>query len=98
MGARCRSRGHTGCTAHPLVLLLGLSRKESGNVTDRNDLVAAIAAMLYANRATDDAIRAEPPIEALADEAWDLYYKFERVVRTSSHRDGDDQGAPLKAT
>jgi hypothetical protein len=60
-------------------------------VTDRNDLVAAIAAMLYASRATDDAIRAEPPIEALADEAWDLYYKFERVVRTSSHRHGDDQ-------
>ena len=70
----------------------GYRERNGGNVTDKNDLVAAIAAMLYASRATDDAIRAEPPIEALADEAWDLYYKFERVVRTSSHRDGDDPG------
>jgi hypothetical protein len=60
--------------------------KGMGNVTDKNDVVAAIAASRYASRATDDAIRAEPPIEALADEAWDLYYKFERAVRSSSHR------------
>jgi hypothetical protein len=61
-------------------------------VTDKNDLVVAIAASLYASRATDDTIRANPPIEALADEAWDLYYKVERAVRASSHRDGDTAG------
>jgi hypothetical protein len=58
-------------------------------MTDKNDVVAAIAVSLYASRATHDAIRAEPPIEALADEAWDLYYKLERAVRNSSHRHGD---------
>jgi hypothetical protein len=67
----------------------GSIRKEWRDVTDKNDLVAAIAASLYASRATDDAIRAEPPIETLADEAWDLYWKFERAVRSSSHRHGD---------
>jgi hypothetical protein len=66
-------------------------RKELRNVADQNDVVAAIAASLYASRATDDAIRAEPPIQALADEAWDLYYKFERAVRSSSHRHGDGE-------
>jgi hypothetical protein len=60
-------------------------------VTDKNDVVVAIAASLYASRATDDAIRAEPPIEGLADEAWDLYYKLERAVRSSSHHDGDSE-------
>jgi hypothetical protein len=58
-------------------------------MTDKDDVVAAIAASLYASRATEDAIRAEPPIEALADEAWDLYHKFERAVRSSSRRDAD---------
>lgn len=58
-------------------------------MTDKDDVVTAIAASLYASRATDDAIRAEPAIEALAREAWDLYHKLERAVRTSSHRDGD---------
>lgn len=58
-------------------------------MTDKIDIVAAIAASLYASRATDDAIRAEPPVEALADEAWDLYYKLERAVRSSTHRDGE---------
>jgi hypothetical protein len=60
-------------------------------VTDKNDIVTAIAASLYASRATDDAIRGAPPIESLADEAWDLYYKFESAVRSSSHRQGDGQ-------
>jgi hypothetical protein len=46
---------------------------------EENDVVIAIAASLYASRATDDALRAEPPIEALANEAWDLYYKLERA-------------------
>jgi hypothetical protein len=31
-------------------------------MTDKNDVVIAIAASLYASRATDDALRAEPPI------------------------------------
>jgi hypothetical protein len=60
-------------------------------VTDKNDIVTAIAASLYASRATDDAIRGAPPIEALADEAWDLYYTFERAVRSSSHRQGEGE-------
>jgi hypothetical protein len=55
-------------------------------VTDKNDVVIAIAASLYASRATDDALRAEPPIEMLANEAWDLYYKLERAVQDSPRR------------
>ena len=58
-------------------------------VTDKEDVVTAIAASLYASRATEDALRAEPPIDALADEAWDLYHKFERAVRRSPRRDAD---------
>jgi hypothetical protein len=54
------------------------------HVTDKNDVVIAIAASLYASRATGDALRAEPDMEAIATEAWDLYYKLERAVRTSS--------------
>ncbi len=52
-------------------------------MTDKIDVVIAIAASLYASRATDDAVRAEPDIEALANEAWDLYYKMDRAVRIS---------------
>jgi hypothetical protein len=58
---------------------------------DKNDVVVAIAASLYASRATDDALRAEPPIEALANEAWDLYYKLERAVASSPRRHGDGE-------
>jgi hypothetical protein len=50
-------------------------------MTDRNDVVVAIAASLYASRATDDALRAEPSFDLLAREAWDLYHKLERAVR-----------------
>jgi len=63
-------------------------------VTDKNDLVIAIAASLYASRATEDAIRAEPDMEAIAAEAWDLYYKLERAVLNSPRRDGD--GGPFQ--
>ncbi len=59
---------------------------------DKNDVVIAIAASLYASRATDDALRAEPPIEALANEAWDLYYKLEGAVTSSPRRHGDGEG------
>jgi hypothetical protein len=55
-------------------------------MADKNDVVIAIAASLYASRATDDALRAEPPLEALASEAWDLYYKLERAVQSSARR------------
>jgi hypothetical protein len=65
-------------------------------MTDKNDVVVAIAASLYASRATDDAIRAEPDVGAIATEAWDLYYKLERAVRNSSGRHGDG-GPPLPA-
>lgn len=34
-------------------------------MTDTNDVVMAIAASLYASRATDDAIRAEPSMEVI---------------------------------
>jgi hypothetical protein len=47
---------------------------------DKNEVVIAIAASLYASRATDDALRAEPDMESIANEAWDLYYKLERAV------------------
>ena len=61
-------------------------------------MVIAIAASLYASRATDDALRAEPPIEAIVNEAWDLYYKLERAVRTSDrgHGAGEAQLARTK--
>jgi hypothetical protein len=58
-------------------------------MTDTNDVVMAIAASLYASRATDDAIRAEPSMEVIAAEAWDLYYKLERAVRSSPRRHGE---------
>jgi hypothetical protein len=52
-------------------------------MTDKHDVVIAIAASLYASRATEDALRAEPPIEALVKEAWDLYYKLGPAVRSA---------------
>jgi hypothetical protein len=58
-------------------------------MTDTNDVVIAIAASLYASRATDDALRAEPPIQELANGAWDLYHKLERAVRPSPRQHGD---------
>ena len=53
-------------------------------MTDKNDVVIGIAASLYASRATDDALRAEPNLEALANEAWDLYFKLQHAVSESS--------------
>jgi hypothetical protein len=53
-------------------------------MTDRNEVVIGIAASLYASRATDDALRAEPNLEALANEAWELYFKLQRAVSESS--------------
>ncbi len=58
-------------------------------MTDKNDVVIAIAASLYTTRATEDAIRAEPDMQVIATEAWDLYYKLERAVRSSPMRHGD---------
>ncbi len=52
-------------------------------MTDKTDVVIALAASLYASRATDDALRAEPDFEALASEAWALYHKLDRAVRAS---------------
>jgi hypothetical protein len=65
-------------------------------VTDKNEVVIAIGASLYASRATGDVLRAEPEIETIASEAWDFYYKLERAVRSSSRRHGDG-GPPLPA-
>jgi hypothetical protein len=62
---------------------------------DKNDVVIAIGAILYASRVTGDALRAEPDTEAIATEAWELYYKLERALRNSSGRHGD--GGPLPA-
>jgi hypothetical protein len=64
----------------------GAGEEREAHMADKNDVVIAIAASLYASRATDDALRAEPPIEALANEAWDLYYKLERAVQSSPRR------------
>ena len=61
-------------------------------MTDKNDLVVAIAASLYASRATDDALRAEPSFDAIANEAWSLYHKLERAVRSAeagAHAEAD---------
>jgi hypothetical protein len=65
-------------------------------MTDKNEVVIAIAASLYASRVTNDALRAEPDMEAIATDAWDLYYKLERAVRNSSRRHGDGE-PPLPA-
>jgi hypothetical protein len=61
------------------------------HMTDTNDVVIAIAASLYASRMTDDAIRAEPSMEVIVGEAWDLYYKLEGAVRSSPRRHGDGE-------
>ena len=61
---------------------------------DKNDVVIAIAGSLYASRATDDKLRAEPLIEEIVNEAWDLYYNLERAVRTSNRRHAEG-GTPL---
>lgn len=53
-------------------------------MSDKNDVVIAIAANLYASMATEDKLRAEPNVEALANEAWDLYYKLERAVQNAA--------------
>jgi hypothetical protein len=53
-------------------------------MTDKHDVVIGIAASLYASRATDDALRGEPNLEALANEAWDLYFKLQRALSESS--------------
>ena len=52
-------------------------------MTDKHDVVIGIAASLYAMRATDDAVRDEPNLEALVNEAWDLYFKLQRAVSES---------------
>jgi hypothetical protein len=52
-------------------------------MTDKHDLVVAIASSLYASRATDDALRAKPSFDAIANEAWSLYHKLERAVRNA---------------
>jgi hypothetical protein len=44
-------------------------------------VVITIAASLYVSGATDDALRAEPPIEAIVNEAWDLYYTPPALLR-----------------
>ena len=58
-------------------------------MTDKNDVVIAIAASLYAARMTEDAIRSEPDMDVIAAEAWNIYYALERAVRTSPKRYGD---------
>jgi hypothetical protein len=65
-------------------------------MTDKNDVVIGIAASLYASRATDDALRAEPDLEALANEAWDLYFRLQRAVSESRGAAAvrDDAGGP----
>lgn len=60
-----------------------------------NDVVTMIAACLYASRATDDALRAEPDIAVLADEAWNVYHKLRRAVAVSPRSQGGDEGTPI---
>ena len=62
-------------------------------MTDQNDVVIGIAASLYASRATDDALRAEPNLEALANEAWDLYFKLQRAV-SEAHGEASRRANP----
>jgi hypothetical protein len=67
-------------------------------MTDKNDVGIAIAATLFANRKTDDALRAEPPIESIANEARDLYHKLERAVRPSPRQHGDGGDLQIERT
>ena len=62
-------------------------------MTDKDDVVIGIAASLYASRATDDALRGEPNLEALANEAWDLYFKLQRAV-SESHGEASRRANP----
>ena len=62
-------------------------------MTDKDDVVIGIAASLYASRATDDALRGEPNLEALANEAWDLYFKLQRAV-SDSHGEASRRANP----
>jgi hypothetical protein len=62
-------------------------------VTDKHNVVIAIAASLYASRTTEDALRAEPNLEALANDAWDLYFKLQRAV-SESHGEASRRANP----
>ena len=62
-------------------------------MTDQHDVVIGIAASLYASRATNDALRAEPNLEALANEAWDLYFELQRAV-SASHGEASRRANP----
>ena len=61
-------------------------------MTDKTDTVIAIAASLFASRATSDELRAEQDFDALAAEAWDLYRKLERAVHDEEAPVGGKQG------
>jgi hypothetical protein len=52
-------------------------------MSDKTEIVTAIAASLYASRATNDALRAEQDFDALAGEAWELYGKLDQAVRAA---------------
>ena len=73
------------------------SRRRGAMADDKNDVVIALAASLYAIRATDDAIRAEPNLDAPANEAWDLYHRLDRAVRNTGGeaRKTADSGEPF---
>jgi hypothetical protein len=58
-------------------------------MTSKDDIVIAIAASLYASRATEDPLRADPNMDLLAAEAWDLYSRLEDAVQRSPRRQGD---------
>jgi hypothetical protein len=58
-------------------------------MTSKDDVVIAIAASLYASRATEDPLRADPDMDLIAAEAWDLYYRLEGAVQRSPRRSGE---------
>jgi hypothetical protein len=62
-------------------------------MTDKHDVVIGIAASLYASRATNDALRADPNLDALANETWDLYFELQRAV-SGSHGEASRRANP----
>jgi hypothetical protein len=54
-------------------------------MANKNDVVVGLAAILYSNRATEDAIREEPDFTEIANEAWALYFKLEDAVRRTEN-------------
>jgi hypothetical protein len=67
---------------------VSVKREETRLMADnnRNDVVIAIAATLWASRNSAGTGLGEQPLGEIAGEAWDLYHKLYRAVLDSPRR------------